>query len=134
MIYRKAIKEKKRTTSIGNTSQHPSALGALGCPLDLWPSLASKQLDLSHRRTARASLISHARRLTFAPRTPPSPKTTVAYVCPSAGWLRGHVSGKGANVECRRRRRPGLLRPRPPLNLNALRVNLMSLDIEDRIY
>ena len=28
-----------------------------------------------------------------------SPDTTVAYVCASAGWLRGHVSGKGANVE-----------------------------------
>ena len=35
------------------------------------------------------SSISHARQLTFAPRTP---------VCPSAAWLRGHVSGKGANV------------------------------------
>ena len=28
-----------------------------------------------------------------------SPDTTVAYVCASTGWLRGHVSGKGANVE-----------------------------------
>ena len=33
------------------------------------------------------SSVSHTRQLTFAPRTP---------VCPSAGWLRGHVSGKGA--------------------------------------
>ena len=34
-----------------------------------------------------------------SPDTRPSPKTTVAYACPSAGWLRGHVCGKRANVE-----------------------------------
>ena len=34
--------------------------------------------------------IRHAQQLTFAPRTPaPSPKTAVAYVCPSEGWLGG---------------------------------------------
>jgi len=39
------------------------------------------------------------------------------------------VSGEGANVECRRR--PGLLRSRPPLDINALLVNLVFLDIWD---
>ena len=45
--------------------------------------------------------VSHTRQLTLfcSPDTRPSPKTAVAYVCPSAGWLRGHVSGKGANVK-----------------------------------
>ena len=58
------------------------------------------------------SSISNARQLTFAPNTRPSPKTTVTYVCPSAGWLRGHVSGKGANVKYQLRRQSGL-EPRP---------------------
>ena len=47
-----------------------------------------------------------------SPDTRPSPKTTVAYVCARAGWLRRRVSGKGANVEYQLRRRWGL-QPRP---------------------
>ena len=47
-----------------------------------------------------------------SPDTRPSSKTTVAYVCASAGWLPGRVSGKGANVEYQLRWRWGL-QPRP---------------------
>ena len=43
-----------------------------------------------------------------SPDTRPSPKKTVAYVCASAGWLRGRVSGKGSNVKYQLRWRWGL--------------------------
>jgi len=76
-----------------------------------------------HRPPSLLLLLLTDRRQHLPTRTPTPPRmSALARVS-----YEEHVSGEGANVE--RRRRPGLLRPRPPLNINALRVNLVSLDV-----
>ena len=120
-VYRLSCSYLRMLSSRSDTANNGSQLAR--CDVVPAGRLASKQLDLSHRRTVgvasvqtdklvRSSLISHVRQLTslaptFSPRT--TPKTTVAYVCPRRGLVTGgHVSGKGANAQYRRRRRPGL--------------------------
>ena len=59
-------------------------------------------VDTTLPRPTAAVAVVHKPRPTvkiFSPDTRPYPKTAVAYACLSAGWLRGHVCGKGANVE-----------------------------------
>jgi len=69
------------------------------------------------------SSVSHARQLTFAPRTPAPHRKQLSHTsAPALVGYGGTVSGKGANVEYQLRWRCGL-QPRPPLNIlcrNAL--------------
>ena len=75
--------------------QSVAATGQTAGCLDsyLIPQITAARPEAGNARELLRSSVSHARQLTFAPRT------TVAYACsPSAGWSRGRVSGKGANV------------------------------------
>jgi len=89
-VYRKVAMLTQRSCCL--LQRQPAAGPSLGSEL-AGTMLCGLQLLLSS--------VSHTRQLTLfcSPDTRPFPKTTVAYVCPSAGWLRGHVSGKGANVK-----------------------------------
>ena len=97
---------------------------------------------------AAAGLVTDRRRH-LRPRTPAPPRKPLSHMSALARVSYGvHVSRERANVgvyQCQRR--PGLgyrvsaraswaysqpgLRPRPPLNINALCVNLVNIDVVD---